>query len=123
MGETLKNLCAHIPVDLHNKVREKQMESGQSLGEYMTKLIAEYYAIKENEGGAIMSETRTLAVQVSAELFDRLDAYLTAHRMKKKEFVTSAIIKALDEAEAALAGNGAAENAEVSHVEEDAAIS
>ena len=100
MAENLKNLCAHIPIELHNKVREKQQASGKTLNEYVAELIAEFYAIKENEGGTNMSGTRTLAVQMPAELFDRLDEYVTAHKMKKKEFVINLIRKALDDAEA-----------------------
>ena len=48
-----------------------------------------------------MEDTRTLAVQMPAELFDRLDAYLAKHKLKKKEVVTALIRKALDEAESA----------------------
>ena len=76
-------------------------KSGKTLNEYVAELIAEFYAIKENEGGTNMSDTRTLAVQMPAELFDRLDEYVTAHKMKKKEFVVNLIRKVLDDAEAA----------------------
>lgn len=38
-----KNLCAHIPVTLHDRVREEQQRSGMTLNEYMTRLITEYY--------------------------------------------------------------------------------
>ena len=100
MAENLKNLCAHIPIELHNKVRENQQESGKSLSEYVTELITEFYAIKENEGGMDMSDTRTLAVQMPAELFDRLDEYVKTHRMKKRDFIINIIRKAMDDAEA-----------------------
>ena len=43
-------------------------------------------------------ETRTLAIQIPAELFDELDKYLAAHKLKKKAFLTDLIRKALDEA-------------------------
>ena len=52
MAANTKNLCAHIPVELHNKVREKQQASGKTLNEYVAALITEFYEIKEKEGGA-----------------------------------------------------------------------
>ena len=36
-----------------------------------------------------MGDMRTLAVQVPAELFERLDKYLADHKLKKKAFVLS----------------------------------
>ena len=48
-----------------------------------------------------MGETRTLAVQMPAELFERLDKYLTDHKLKKKAFIIDLITRALEEAEGA----------------------
>ena len=99
-GKT-KNLCAPIPEELHNKVSAERERSGQTLSQYMTWLITKFY---EYEKGAVKmenGETRTLAIQISAELFDELDEYLAAHKLKKKAFLTDLIRKALDEAKAA----------------------
>ena len=97
MAEKTKNLCAQIPEDLHNRVRKEQEQSGKTLSQYMTWLITTFY---ESKGSAkTMEDTRTLAVQMPAELFDRIDAYCEKHKLKKKEFVTELIRKALDEAE------------------------
>ena len=46
-----------------------------------------------------MENTRTLAVQIDAELFDRLDDYLKKNKLKKRNFITDLIQKVLDEAE------------------------
>lgn len=97
MAEKTKNLCAQIPESLHQRLREEQERSGMTLGAYMTMLITEYYDRKE---GATMKDTRTLALQIPAELFDALDRYLAEHKLTKKEFITELIRKALDEAEA-----------------------
>ena len=97
MAEKTKNLCAQIPEDLHNRVRQEQEQSGKTLSQYMTWLITTFY---ESKGSAkTMEDTRTLAVQMPAELFDRLDAYLTKNKLKKKEFIIGLVTKALDEAE------------------------
>ena len=96
MAEKTKNLCAQIDEDLHNRVRQEQEQSGKTLSQYMTWLITTFY---EKGSEKNMGETRTLAVQMPAELFDRLDAYLADHKLKKKEFIIGLVTKALDEAE------------------------
>jgi len=48
-----------------------------------------------------MENTRTLAVQIDAELFDRLDDYLKKNKLKKRNFITDLIRKVLDEVEGA----------------------
>ena len=40
-------------------------------------------------------------MQIDAELFDRLDAYLKKNNLKKRPFITELIQKVLDEAEGA----------------------
>ena len=94
--EKTKNLCAQVPESLHSRVREEQQRSGMSLGEYMTMLITQYYEWKE---GATMKDgnTRTLALQIPADLFDALDRYLAEHKLTKKDFITELIRKALAE--------------------------
>lgn len=94
MDET-KNLCAQIPVDLHNKVRQCQTESGLSLSQYMTKLIGEYY---ENGGRSNMNGSiRTVAFQVDTELFERFKAYLDRRGISQKAFFIKCIQDAVGE--------------------------
>lgn len=93
------NLCAPIPVGLHRQVRERQTQSGKSLGEYMTWLITTFYQFEE-EQKMTNTETRTVAFQVPAELFEAFKDYLQRHGMKQKEFFLACIQNALaDEAE------------------------
>ena len=69
MAENTKNLCAPIPAELHAQLRQRQEESGQTLSQYMTWLITKFY---ESEGKTTMKENqRTVAFQVSTELFER----------------------------------------------------
>ncbi len=95
MTEKTKNLCAQIPESLHNKVREKQMQADMKLDAYMTWLITKFY---ELEGKGMEGATRTLAVQIPAELFDRLERYLESIDKKKKPFMVELLEKVLDEA-------------------------
>lgn len=94
-----KNLCAQIPIDLHRQVREHQEESGKSLGEYMTWLITTFYQT-EVEKQMSSTESRTVAFQVPADLFEQFKVYLDRHHVKQKAFFLDCIQRALaDEAE------------------------
>ena len=94
-----KNLCAMLPVTLHTRVRQEQEKAGMTLGEYVEAMITEYYDWKD--GKIMTGEMRTLAAQIPAELFDRLDRYLKERGIKKKDFLVDIITRALEEAEAA----------------------
>ena len=96
--ETRKNLCAMLPVALHTRVRQEQEKAGMTLGEYVEALITEYYDWKD--GRIMTGEMRTLAAQIPAELFDRLDHYLKERGIKKKDFLVDIITRALEAAEA-----------------------
>ena len=69
-----KNLCALIPLELHERVTQGKDQAGQTIGQYITNLITEYYTMKEN-GGDTMA-TRILAFQIPEELFMRIKAHL-----------------------------------------------
>ena len=97
MAENTKNLCAQIPESLHAKVRERQEASGQTLGQYMTELITKFFGqemkptMKENQ--------RTVAFQVSTELFEQFKEYLKRQGIKQNAFFLSCIQRALEEAD------------------------
>ena len=93
MEKETKNLCAQIPVNLHRQLRERQESSGQSLSEYMTWLITSFY---EMEGKPTMNtDTRTVAFQVPADLFEHFKEYLQRHGLKQKDFFLDCIQRAL----------------------------
>ena len=97
MAENTKNLCAQIPESLHAKVREQQEASGQTLGQYMTELITKFY---EQEMKPTMKENqRTVAFQVSTELFEQFKDYLKRRGIKQNAFFLSCIQRALEEAD------------------------
>ena len=95
MAENTKNLCAQIPESLHTKVRERQEESGKTLSQYMTWLITTFY---NQEGKPTMKENqRTVAFQVSTELFDQFKDYLNRKGIKQNAFFLGCIKRALEE--------------------------
>ena len=102
MAET-KNLCAQIPIPLHQKVCENKEQSGLTLNQYVAQLITEYYEMKERTPSMA---TRTLALQISEELFARIKKHVdsTPH-LTQKAFITDLITRALDELDAEESSN------------------
>lgn len=104
-----KNLCALIPTELHNQVTEAREQLGQTTSEYITAALTEYFKMKQNGGKTIMANNRTMAFQISEELFQRIKAHLerettrTGRKLTQREFVLNLVEAALDEAEQALA--------------------
>lgn len=94
-AEKTKNLCAQIPESLHTQVRQRQEKSGKSLSEYMTDLIKKFFEMEEKK--MAKSDTRTVAFQVDAELFERFKEYLKANGIKQSAFFIDCIQKALGE--------------------------
>ena len=101
--EATRNLCAQIPISLHDRVREERESLGQSLGEYVTQILKEHF-----EGGkTIMAATKTLAFQIPEELDLRIKGYLaakkerTGKKVSQREFIVGLIEQALDAYEAA----------------------
>lgn len=64
-----KNICGKIPVELHEKVREELEGTEMTIPQFLQKVIEEHFMKK----GVEKMEAKTLAVQVSEELFNRLE--------------------------------------------------
>ena len=106
MPET-KNLCAQVPIELHERVNAEKEQANQTTSQYITNLITEYYKMKEIGGVSSMTgKERTMAFQISEELFQRIKRYLEresdrlGRRVTQREFVLDLITKALDASEA-----------------------
>ena len=115
-----RNLCAMIDVNLHTKVCEERDKAGLTNSEYITNLLTEYFMMKENGGPNMARENgkeRTLAFQISEELFQRIKAHLEREtrrlgsKVTQKDFVIGLIEAALAEAEQAEAERVEAESA------------
>ncbi len=93
MEEKRKNLCAMIPETMHQKVREKQVQAGLTLNDYMTWLIQEFYKM---EGKSMSAGKKTVAFQVDEELFDRFKAYLKEQSITQAAFFIGCMEKVLE---------------------------
>ena len=116
--EQRKNLCAQIPLSLHAQVTEAKEQLGQTTSEYITNLLTEYFKMKENGGKEIMAtNSRTMAFQISEELFQRIKAHLDresarlGRKVTQREFVLGLIEEALNEAERLAAEEAGQDNA------------
>ena len=102
MAGPTKNLCAQIPVELHDRLRAEQERSGLTLSAYMTDLLTRYY---EKGSEKTVEGMRTMAFQMPEVMFQRLKRHLeresqrTGRKVSQKQFVLGLIQQVLDEAE------------------------
>ena len=81
----MKNICGKIPVDLHEKMKLEIEELGISIPKYLETVIEEHMTRKGEKTN--MADLRTVAVQVTEDLFSRLKAVLAKNGMKQKDFL------------------------------------
>ena len=96
----MKNICGKIPMDLHEKVREEIELTESSTQKFLQQVIEEHFNRLEGKGEISMGAVRTVAVQVTEDLFSRLKAVLAKNGMKQKDFLIQIIEEALEKAEA-----------------------
>ena len=97
-----KGVTCKIPLDLHNRISAEIRDTESTMSKFIEMVIREHY---EKGDVRVMAKGRTLAFQVSEELFGRIKAYLEryaqehSHRLTQREFVIGLIEQALDAAE------------------------
>ena len=94
----MKNICGKIPVELHEKLKLEVEELGISIPKYLEIVIEEHMTRKGEKTD--MANSRTVAVQVTEDLFSRLKAVLAKNGMKQKDFLIGLIEAALEKEEA-----------------------
>ncbi len=114
-----KGVTCKIPLELHNRISEEIRETESTMSKFIEMIITEHY---EKGAVTVMEKGRTLAFQVSEELFQRVKEYLEAYekayhrRLTQKEFVVGLIEQALEEAEEEFEAARAAEYEEQTEV-------
>ena len=80
-----KGVTCKIPLDLHNRISEEIRETESTMSKFIEMIIQEHY---EKGAGKVMAKGRTLAFQVSEELFQRdyttIEEKITEYRKQKK---------------------------------------
>ena len=116
-----KGVTCKIPLNLHNRITEEIRQNESTMSKFIEQIILEHYA----KGAITMGKTRTMAFQVSEELFQQIKDYLTRYeqtyhrKLTQKEFVIGLIEQALEEADEEFE---AAEAAEAGDAAEDTEI-
>lgn len=93
----MKNICGKIPLELHTKVRQEIEQREISTQQFIQQVIEEHFTEK---GGQISMAVRTVAVQVSEELFARFKAAVAKKGCRQKDFLIALIERAIEEIEA-----------------------
>ena len=95
-----KGITCKIPLDLHNRISEEIRAQNGTMSQFIEQLIHEHY----EKGEIKMGKTRTMAFQISEELFQRIKEDLAQYertygrRLTQKEFVIGLVESALEEA-------------------------
>ena len=116
-----KGVTCKIPLALHNRITEEIRQNESTMSKFIEQIILEHYA----KGVTTMGKTRTMAFQVSEELFQQIKDYLARYeqvyhrKLTQKEFVIGLIEQALEEADEEFE---AAEAAEAGDAAEDTEI-
>ena len=77
-----KGLTCKIPLDLHNQISEEIRETESCMSKFIEMVIREHY----QKGEVNMTEKgKTLAFQVSGELFQRIKEYLVLYEQALEE--------------------------------------
>ena len=108
----MKNICGKIPMDLHEKVREEIELTESSTQKFLQQVIEEHFNRVEGKGEISMGAVRTVAVQVSEELFQRLKVVIGKKHMKQKDFLIQIIEEALEKVEVEWQGKEQPEESE-----------
>ena len=96
-----KGLTCKIPLELHDRITAEIRQNESAMSKFIEQIILEHYA----KGATTMGKTRTMAFQVSEELFQQIKEYLARYeqtyhrRLSQKEFVIGLIEQALAEAD------------------------
>lgn len=117
----MSKLTVTIPDDLHQRIREELEKQGITTAQFIEQAVTTFF---EKPKGVSDMATRTLAIQVSEELFQRIKDYLARYeqvhhrRLSQKAFIISLIEAELDEADEEFEAAEAAKAAETAEAEQ-----
>ena len=95
--ENKKGITVKIDSALHAQVREYLDAHNMTMAEFVTQALDnELHPKNDMEEGAKMEKTRTLAIQIPEELFQRVKDYLQRNNMTQRQFLIGLIEDELD---------------------------
>ena len=96
----MSKLTVTLPDDLHDQIRQELEEQGITTGQFIEMVVTKYFT-KDKKGENNMA-TRTIAFQVSEELYQRIKDYLKHYeetygrKLSQKDFMIQLIEAELD---------------------------
>ena len=90
--ENKKGITVKIDAALHAQVREYLDAHNMTMAEFVTQALDnELHPKNDMKEGTTMANTRTLAIQIPEELFQRLKEYLQRKNVTQKQFLIGLI--------------------------------
>ncbi len=90
--ENKKGITVRIDAALHSQVRKYLDAHNITMAEFVTQALDnELHPKTDMKEGATMANTRTLAIQIPEELFQRIKDYLQRNNMTQKQFIIGLI--------------------------------
>ncbi len=103
-NDAKKGITVKVDAELHAEISRYLQENGMTMTEFVTKALEDELHPKITEGEKIMANTRTIAVQVPEELFQRIKDYLQRNGITQRQFLIDLIEDELDREQAELEG-------------------
>ena len=95
--EAKKGITVKIDAALHAQVRENVEGHNMIMVEFVTRALDnELHPKNEMKEGAKVANSRTLAIQIPEELFQRIKEYLQRNNMTQRQFLIGLIEEGLD---------------------------
>ena len=91
-----RGITVKVEDELHRQVKEYIETHGMTMSDFVSQALEEMLHPKQQMGGT-MENNRTIAFQVSEELYRRIKDYLTANHLTQKEFMIGLIEDALEQ--------------------------
>ena len=92
-----RGITVKVEDELHRQVKEYIESHGMTMSDFVSQALEEMLHPRQQMGGNTMGATRTIAFQVSEELYQKIKDYLTANHMTQKEFMIGLIEEALEQ--------------------------
>ena len=91
-----RGITVKVEDELHRQVKEYIETHGMTMSDFVSQALEEMLHPRQQMGGT-MENNRTIAFQVSEELYRRIKDYLTANHLTQKEFMIGLIEDALEQ--------------------------
>ena len=109
----MSKLTVTLPDDLHAQIRQELEEQGITTGQFIEMVVTKYFT-KDKKGATDMA-TRTIAFQVSEELYQRIKDYLGGNEQGTHKYVSELIGKETVETTSRSLSRGRSGSSSTSH--------